>query len=57
MIFFKEVPCFRRSAEEEVDDLTAKRHRLINAEMELVERKRYLTELKIKYWEEKMKKL
>ncbi|KAL6743811.1 hypothetical protein Aduo_016807 [Ancylostoma duodenale] len=48
--------CKKRAGEEEVDDLTAKRHRLINAELELVERKRYLTELKIKYWEEKMKK-
>lgn len=47
----------RRSFEEVPEELVAKRRRLLDAELELVERKRYLTEMKIKYWESKTKKL
>ncbi|CAJ0589170.1 unnamed protein product [Cylicocyclus nassatus] len=46
----------KRRAEEELDELTMKKHRLLDSELELVERKRYLTEMKITYWEQKMKK-
>ncbi|KAK6013736.1 hypothetical protein OSTOST_20923 [Ostertagia ostertagi] len=47
----------KRSSDEELDDLTLKRQRLLEAESELLERKRHLVEMKIKYWEEKMKRL
>ncbi|ETN77175.1 hypothetical protein NECAME_03275 [Necator americanus] len=49
--------CKKRAAEEDPDEIIEKRHRLLDAELELVERKRYLTEMKIKYWEDKMKQL
>ncbi|KAK6039414.1 hypothetical protein COOONC_23082 [Cooperia oncophora] len=47
----------KRWSDEEMDDMTLKRQRLLDAELELVERKRYLVEMKIKYWEEKTKRL
>uniref|UniRef100_A0A7I4YYB1 Regulatory protein zeste n=1 Tax=Haemonchus contortus TaxID=6289 RepID=A0A7I4YYB1_HAECO len=47
----------KRATDEELEDMNAKRQRLLNAELELVERKRYLVEMKIKYWEEKTKRL
>uniref|UniRef100_A0A0K0CVJ8 Myb_DNA-bind_5 domain-containing protein n=1 Tax=Angiostrongylus cantonensis TaxID=6313 RepID=A0A0K0CVJ8_ANGCA len=49
-------PDVETSANDNVEDITAKRHRLVDAEMELIQRKRYLIEMKIKYWEEKIKR-
>ncbi|KJH45950.1 hypothetical protein DICVIV_07990 [Dictyocaulus viviparus] len=45
----------KRTSEEDIDDVATKRHRILDAEMELIQRKRHLIEMKIKYWEGKMK--
>ncbi|VDL69440.1 unnamed protein product [Nippostrongylus brasiliensis] len=47
----------RRAVEEDPEDLSEKRQRLLDAKLELVARKKYLTDLKVKYWEKKMKRL
>ncbi|KAK5970329.1 hypothetical protein GCK32_009338 [Trichostrongylus colubriformis] len=47
----------KRPCDEELEDLAVKRQRLLDAELELLERKRHLVEMKIKYWEEKTKRL
>ncbi|KAJ1374452.1 hypothetical protein KIN20_037140 [Parelaphostrongylus tenuis] len=46
----------KRTYDEDTEDINVKRNRLIDAEMELLQRKRYLLEMKIKYWEGKIKR-